>query len=87
MKTNVFQDRWSDGVPHHPRSEQLMRRLMAVDWHVFHDYFCWKIGGDGDNAETLMYAMDVVFEAEDNGELAELDTALAGTELTKVEND
>jgi hypothetical protein len=61
-------DRWSKGIPHHPKSEELMAFLEAVDFHAYGDYFSWSVGGDGDNGETLMYQMDAFFEAKDKGD-------------------
>jgi hypothetical protein len=54
--------RWEEGVPHHPMSERLMKFLSEHDFHDYGDYFGWKIGGDGDNGETLMFQMDAFFE-------------------------
>ena len=58
-------DRWSDGTDHHPQSVALMRYLAEIDFKHYGDSFCWKMGGDGDNGETLMYEMDSYFEQED----------------------
>lgn len=55
-------DRWTRGVPHHPLSELLVRAIADIDFEEFNDYFCWKVGGDGDNGETLLYELDVYFE-------------------------
>ena len=57
--------RWERGIPHHPKSAELMRFLADVDFHAYGDYFGWKLGGDGDNGETLMYEMDAFFENEE----------------------
>lgn len=65
-------DRWSKGVPHHPKSYQLMKYLESIDFNLYGDYFGWKVGGDGDNGETLMYQMDAFFEAQDRGEIPEI---------------
>jgi hypothetical protein len=62
-------DRWSNGIDHHPKSIELMKFLMEIDYKVYKDHFCWKKGGDGDNGEELMYQMDAFFEAKDKGEL------------------
>lgn len=58
-------DRWSTGMPHHPKSLELMKHLRAIDFHKYGDYFGWKCGGDGDNGETLMYQLDAYFELQD----------------------
>lgn len=59
---SLTQDRWSDGVDHHPMSEALMDFVAKHDFKNYKDYFCWKTGGDGDNGETLKYQMDPFFE-------------------------
>lgn len=58
-------DRWTDGVEHHPMSIRLMTFLENHDLKDYGDYFGWKVGGDGDNGENLMYQMDVFFELLD----------------------
>jgi hypothetical protein len=63
-------DRWSKGIDHHPKSEELVRMLADIDWLLFDDYFCWKIGGDGDNGESLMYELDIIFDLMDAREKA-----------------
>jgi hypothetical protein len=60
--------RWEQCIPHHPKSMELFKKLKKIDWDCCDDYFCWKSGGDGDNGETLMYEMDIMFECEDIGE-------------------
>ena len=55
-------DRWGDGLNHHPMSARLARFLADHDFEDYGDYFCWKVGGDGDNGETLMFQMDAFFE-------------------------
>ena len=58
-------DRWEEGIEHHPKSLELMTFIAAHDFNDCGDYFCWKVGGDGDNGETLMYEMDAYFEQKD----------------------
>ena len=58
-------DRWAAGIPHHPKSESLVRRLVEIDFHCFGDNFCWKVGGDGGRGEMLMYELDVYFDEQD----------------------
>lgn len=58
-------NRWEDGIAHHPKSIALVEFLKEHDFCDYGDYFCWKIGGDGDNGETLMYQMDAYFELLD----------------------
>lgn len=62
---DAAKDRWGEGLDHHPKSEALMQELVDLDWVFFDDYFGWKTGGDGDNGETLMFMLDVLFELYD----------------------
>lgn len=62
-------DRWEKGIPHHPKSLEIMEHLKSIDFNLFGDYFTWKSGGDGDNGETLMYELDMFFEAKDRGDI------------------
>lgn len=55
-------NRWEKGIPHHPMSQRLMKFLETHDFLDYEDHFCWKVGGDGDNGEALMYEMDAFFE-------------------------
>lgn len=58
-------DRWGLGIPHDPRSKEIVNALVDIDLEFFCDHFCWKVGGDGDNGEALMYELDVYFEQKD----------------------
>jgi len=40
----------------------LVRFIAKHDLNDYNDYFCWKVGGDG---ETLMYQLDTFFEMLD----------------------
>ncbi|MDJ0986785.1 MAG: hypothetical protein QNJ26_14680 [Desulfobacterales bacterium] len=60
-----IEKRWENGIDHHPKSEALMEKIMNVDFVWNDDYFCWKRGGDGDNGESLMYLLDIIFDEED----------------------
>ncbi len=62
INKEIGKDRWSLGVDHHPKSLELMKFLCEIDFKAYGDYFSWKMGGDGDNGETLMYQMDAYFE-------------------------
>ena len=55
-------DRWAEGREHHPKTKRLFAFIARHDAHDFGDYFFWKMGGDGDNGETLMFEMDTYFE-------------------------
>ncbi len=64
VETNITY-RWQDGTPHHPGSVRLMEALGEIDFHLAYDHFCWKWGGDGDDGESLMYELDIIFEKRD----------------------
>jgi hypothetical protein len=55
-------NRWSQGIEHHPMSEKIVKSLEAIDYLFTDNYFDWRIGGDGDNGETLMYELDILFD-------------------------
>lgn len=57
----TVKERWEAGIPHHPKSLALLERLVKVDEIANDNYFDWRIGGDGDNGEALMYELDIVF--------------------------
>jgi len=75
-ETNLTK-RWEKGTEHHPRSRALYRRIEDMDFALNSDSLCLKSGGDGDNGESLMFLLDTIFEAEDNGELDALDALVA----------
>lgn len=58
-------NRWESGTEHHKKSLEIMKQLQSLDLYFNSDYFCWKSGGDGDNGESLMYLLDIIFEAQD----------------------
>lgn len=39
--------RWEEGVPHHPRSVEVMEALAELDFYLGGDFFGFKMGGDG----------------------------------------
>ncbi len=57
--------RWESGARHHPESVKLMKAIECLDFAYNNDYFRWKVGGDGDNGESLMYLLDIYFESKD----------------------
>lgn len=57
--------RWEEGTPHHPKSLELFKVIAEIDFKYCGDSLCWKSGGDGDNGEMLMYALDIHFESQD----------------------
>lgn len=67
QKHGIELNKWEKGMPHHPKSVELMEAITAVDSALFDDNGDWSTGGDGDNGESLMYNMDIVFELEDLG--------------------
>lgn len=67
IKNKLIKDggeRWKEGIEHHPLSKTLMKKIEEYDFKYNNDYFCWKVGGDGDNGEILMYILDMIFDAE-----------------------
>ena len=58
-------DRWENGIDHHPKSIELYEHIAALDFEFGNDFFCFKSGGDGDNGEHLMYLLDMYFERQD----------------------
>ena len=60
MKTP--EERWEQGLPHHPKSEEIYNAIAKLDFKYGNDYFCFKSGGDGDNGEHLMYLLDMYFD-------------------------
>ena len=65
-KQRKYKDRWSEGIPHDPRSIKIYKGIEKIAYEEYGDYFCFKSGGDGDNGEILMYILDDYFEDEDN---------------------
>lgn len=59
--------RWENGVEHHPESEKIIRALRDLDGKLLNYALDISVGGDGDNGETMMYLLDVYFEAQDKG--------------------
>lgn len=68
--------RWEQGVPHDSRSKELIRALSELDWEFLNGHFDIKVGGDGDNGESLMYLLDIYFERKDKALVAETVQAL-----------
>lgn len=58
IKNLLVEDRWSEGIDHEDKTIELVERIKEMDFHHFNDSFCFKIGGDGDNGETLAYILD-----------------------------
>lgn len=62
-------NRWEKGIDHDPRSEKIGRAIGYIDYEVLGDTLGWKFGGDGDNGEALLYALDIYFELVDRERL------------------
>lgn len=56
--------RWEHGVPHHPSSEALVKAMQCVDRRYCGGMFDIETGGDGDNGESLLYLLDIIFEVQ-----------------------
>jgi hypothetical protein len=65
--------RWDHGIDHHPKSEALYRFISKHNFTDQDDSLDLSSGGDGDNGEELMYALDAYFDAE---ELMRLETGV-----------
>lgn len=61
--TNI--NRWEEGLPHHPKSKELMEFMAEHDDKDYGYMFDWGFGGDDDIGETIMYQMDAFFEMKD----------------------
>ena len=57
--------RWEDGIDHHPEAVSMFAMIEESDFAFTGDYFDWNSGGDGDNGETLMFALSVRLELRD----------------------
>lgn len=57
--------RWEQGIEHDPRSEELVRSIADLDFKYGKDFFNFKVGGDGDNGEHLMYLLDIYYELKE----------------------
>jgi len=66
---NIELNRWEKGIEHDPRSLKIVEALVQIDWQGFDGYFDWRMGGDGDNGESLAFELDVYFELLDRNEL------------------
>jgi hypothetical protein len=55
-------ERWEKGIPHRQDTVALFEEIQSFDFLYMDDYFSWREGGDGDNGETFMYELDVIFE-------------------------
>lgn len=58
-------DRWERGIPHDPRSEEIVRAMADLDWKFYNGHLDIRCGGDGDNGESMMYLLDYWFAEKD----------------------
>lgn len=59
--------RWEEGMDHHPDSIAAIEAMALVDWKLCGLALDISTGGDGDNGETMMYMLDIFYEARDKG--------------------
>lgn len=52
---NPTDRRWEQGVPHHEVSVRIIQTVREIDQNLAADL---KMGGDGDNGETIAYLLD-----------------------------
>ena len=68
MKKNVdiknwdVRNRWAEGISHNADAELTAKMMSDLDRCHFSDSFKFKLGGDGDNGETLTYILDELFD-------------------------
>lgn len=58
-------ERWENGVPHDPRSEEIVASLEGAKRFYVADLYDWRSTGDG--GESLMYSLDCYFFEKDHG--------------------
>ena len=58
-------ERWEQGEPHDPRSEEMVQAMARIDFDQNGDELCIKMGGDGGNGETMMFLLDCYFAEKD----------------------
>jgi len=56
---------WGKGIEHNPQSKELVRAVARLDITYGGNFFCFKIGGDGDNGEHLMYLLDIYYDQKE----------------------
>ena len=64
VETDIVK-RWEQGIEHDPKSKELVKSIAYLDYKYGNDFFNFKIGGDGDNGEHLMYLLDIYYELEE----------------------
>lgn len=77
MKTELdISKRWMEGRKHHSKTDAIVGLINDIDWKLGGDVLGLNFGGDGDNGEHLAYILDIIYDAEDNGELKQLSDRL-----------
>jgi len=56
--------RWESGMEHHPKSMEIRRHICQIEKLNGGDVGL-DFGGDGDNGETVLFLLDIIFEARD----------------------
>jgi hypothetical protein len=56
------EERWEQGIPHHPAAKWLARQLNKVSDKYGDGAIDLRFGGDGDNGEELCYHLSIIFE-------------------------
>ena len=58
-----MRDRWSEGIDHEPESMALIRLMAELDYRECDGGMAdLKVGGDGDNGESLAYLLDELID-------------------------
>jgi hypothetical protein len=83
IETNITK-RWESGTPHHPEAVKIANAIEIIDFNFGGDSLDLNFGGDGDNGESLLYAMDIYFEAKDQHEKEVSDFLLAFSNSCEV---
>jgi hypothetical protein len=56
--------RWENGVNHHPKSLEFASHINEIERKHKSDFYL-DFGGDGDNGETVLFLLDIFFEAQE----------------------
>lgn len=63
------EQRWERGTEHDSRSEKIGRAIGDINFQFMDDSLGLNFGGDGDNGEELLYALDIYFDLLDKGRI------------------
>jgi len=61
MGIKTPEERWEEGIEHHPKSLEVKKLIKQYD-----NYGQYSFGGDGDNGEDILYLLDMYFETQEN---------------------